>query len=1766
MSFDTSGAVLEGVRLSQSVNTLVLPPRTLVQPQDTHDFNKISQRAEYCIFVTGQSKDADGIYINDPNLKFRWTRNDSIFRFSYDNVSRRWFPAPGSSPTRLGVISNENRLTAPIPVDNGVSNYQVYVSVPRVYEFQYVLVLSFSNPPPGTVEINRETGELNFSEQDISNPDLANQIVYISRQSFFNRARFNGNIITINSDGSYEAFLNPIPTSGEYPLLRIGYTEYLVSISYPNESSMPVPTSSGIINYALDTGRAFIYDSEANSGETIFYDGVINGETSANQYQLAVIPDTSPFLPLSIYIGQSTDFINLDDTTRFLFWGSRSEKDYYLNVSVVDENPTFTDSGTIEINKVNGNVYMNSYDCDRLKGSFLRYLDSYLEIENGITFQIFRSGANETGFVNSYDFFEYYKITNSVMSDNISGSPFLFLPSRPIDDSYLSYRVTDAPGSSGTFSGSLKKAENPEDLGLGYKVDFSTKTLSFSKRVEENKTVGVTTNILKLKYAALIPGGFEIKKNNEPLDSSDYSLDIGAGLVTFLESVGENDELNAFDVLGHAQGDTFTSFSFQFNALYVNKYILVSIGENVGFYRIKDFINGNTIRVEGLFPKDENVTVDIKSTKEIICDRVWTSINPRMKLFTLEKKNPDTGEYEYHDQSNYSIIPELGQITLNETPDPNDVFRANYLWINSPIEGINRNVSELNVKVTKEEKIEILASKIRLEKASYVKGKNYVSINQDNKSIVPLKGFRVIADGITVPASQIRFINNNSIFLGIILENQEIYVDYWIEENTGGSRVFTLINTPIDIDIPEFIPDNDNKILVINEDFTGIIKPGSAICVQDTNIYIVEASVYDSLKDTTSIVFESPIQVSYKGIFKTCDPVSLNQVTQASKTCPKGSNSVIISGSVDVKENYLIKINDFPFIVITSSYDIKKDVTSISFKSVLPVNAIIPSIFISLGPVVDPKPDFSTRKSAVFPSPFTLLRGGVNPRVLSNEIDYIITDGGSITLRNNLEYGQTLECSYVARQYIPSDTRFEFNYSYAIAPDESSNGLLGQALLSNYNLYSPDSFFFRAETFKSYIPELADALSTPTTSTTSGPVFSNFGSIRNKDFGIPSLYFDETRYQNLDTVTKRLLLFYNNFTNYYEDLLSNYDGRVVGGTDGKFKYNLTSQQVQKYSDINNDIDDSVLLYHEFGLISFIPPEIGIYPVYGFMWESNKYSRLFSTVINKNFVVNDKAPPDLIENLFSIMGNVGVKNIESMSVIRYALAIESFKRINFNTVRIEKNGDPKTLTPPFKVGQPVFIYENNGTILNQSDPIYISKIEQDPNGFYLVSFLNIPIPINIPLYGGMAKNGKAIDNQGENVIYFDNIDVYTDFSTGELTNITIEVPFVNPLEFQRAFVANSVLNTTVTYNNNRTSPQRIPVLKGSIYNDDGLPSNPPLRRDSEILLLQDELEFWASVLIHGGKVGPTGPGSLDIIFDSNLNVNVGDVVVFLNGPNLGQERLVIQIIDPSRFRVNSAFANSTVSQSIIEKVSVVIQHKSILSKELDIIKNNADVKAVAPALIGLVNSEITCLDSIINEMGETVYEGSGLTTLNTITDTSKIFENLENSYVWVTEGSNYGLYQIDSFLNDTVTIITEKPFYAFTQPIVTKYKVIKLFGWLSTLGPEFLAPCYKSTNKFYEETKEWYETNSWGDITERVNNVSKRQLELFENLDRISQIMNSGDSLYNRRYLWIQQRTDRLDGWIPLRNQAINKRIADTAKLVNNQVRISTVNALRSLGQ
>jgi hypothetical protein len=574
VSLNTSGMLLEGIRVATGNNQLTFPARSIIVDQNSLDSSQSLGRAEYMIIVSGQAVGATGIEIADPNLKFYWSRNNaSIVRFDYDMFGRRWNTMPGGPPLVIGTFGNSPRIAAPIPdqtVPATQAPYAIFIGIPRQTVFTVQSVESdvdFGTPAAGTVQISLQTGNLNWGPTDLANQSYQGQPVYVSQQSFNSRQNSKGIFgqLPQSASESYLLYLNPIPGAGQIPRIRIGYQPYLTPIAYATEAALTTPPA-GSVAWSQDTGRVLFATADITTNEqsNVYYDGVLLGSFTLARTSIATISGLSQFFPNPISTNPLFTGTNFD-TTRYVFFaeptnGIYANLRYYFQV--VTGNSTKSSlsqpgQGQVLLDLDTGSVYICQADAQALTGAPMFFLDSQATVERGVAVQFFRSGVNGGGVEQTPDFTEVYSVANQVIQSPIMGSPFATLPTVPLVDKNLAFNVLPNT-SGGTFVGPLTSNATSPLGATGYILDPDNKQVKFSSRKTVTQVLVTSVPSIKLTDSAIFQQGLEVTRQTNPPNGPvenltpgvDFAFNANSGIIDFLQPVGEDDPANILNIAG----------------------------------------------------------------------------------------------------------------------------------------------------------------------------------------------------------------------------------------------------------------------------------------------------------------------------------------------------------------------------------------------------------------------------------------------------------------------------------------------------------------------------------------------------------------------------------------------------------------------------------------------------------------------------------------------------------------------------------------------------------------------------------------------------------------------------------------------------------------------------------------------------------------------------------------------------------------------------------------------------------------------------------------------------------------------------------------------------------------------------------------------------------------------------------------------------------------------------------------------------------------
>lgn len=1745
MALNRDGVLLEGIRLANANNVFNFPPRNLVTNPSA--FNIITNRAEYVILAGSTNTALKATDIGDPQLRFDWTRNEgSVSRFTYDGFAQKWLPSPGSSPDVLGPLSNAPRLIAPIPdIDVTDAPFKLFLgSSVRVLTFTIQVVGTagdFTNPSAGIVQLALDTGELNFGTSDISS--FGGQEVLSQRQSFFDRIQFKGLIgeLPISSSIDYFIHLNPIPSTGQIPRVRIDYRRYLTPVQVPNESGLD-GAASGTFRWALDTGRIKFAtaDIDAFPERSVYYDGVHNSSFQLTRTTLGTLSTGWPSAGFT-----SVTLIGATDPVRFIIFAeSGNIRSYFparlINNSNLPSNPPIPNE--CYINTSNGQILFNASDISKFSSFIFHFVDTIATVAQGVSIQFFRSAVNISGVPVVADFTILYFVEDQILADGIGPFPFLQLPTVPVVDNDLDYTVAQGPSSSGTFTGSLKDATDPAESGIGYILNLDQKQLQFSNRKTITKVVGIPTPVLKLDDGIINRFGLQVQKNGTPITPGvDFAFNSTTGEMEFLESVGCNDPNNEFGITGIATlPNLFTPTPPKtFDNSYVGKFVFISDPINAGAYQILGVTSGSLELARDLASSGA-VTVDIRTTAEILADNFWQVLVSPLRKISVSRGPSVSGPFS--NILGYQVLPTIGQINLSSGAVPGDVFSITYEYLET--------VGSAQVTTTA---TEMSLFRVRQEQALSTPGSSTVTFNSAGRDVSLARPFEIYVNGITQPPESFQLQLPDTIFLQQpIVAGQTVMLNYWVNNALGGETSFQLLNSPLVVDsirIPA-----EGVSIVLNGDYSSLLTSGSVIISDQTGeVFVASTVVYDSGADTTRVTFESPAtrDTGNNGTFR-YSASSINpgraSVFEPLSEAISGSSSIRFDGNViGVATGTILSLNNESYSVSLVKYDEFTNRTTIHIFPPLKRNYFSATVRRSARPIFLPGSSFSTNKPANIRQEFILVLMGNTRKVLERGTDYNVAEGGIIELNFIASGKDSLTCAYVASDLQNVGDEFIINYAYAISPN-TANGIAGQRLLSTYNLFSPDCFFYRIETVGTFLPEVQDLLRQSSQSSgVSGPNTRDAVGRTNKDEGSPSPFFTEQHLANLDFSIIQLLKFYNDLTNLYEDLLSDMDGRIVGGEHGRFRFDgITNNPPRdEYSDITNDLDDRIVLYFKKVLTGFFT--FDDVPVYVSMSDSNAKSRIYPISNRVSAAINNLVGPN---NNGQILGTLGIEDITGagnfISTPASAFS-DRFTHLGSQTsLTIDANGDFDNLVPEFEIGTSATIYSNTG-IPNVTGAVVAVG----------TTFVTITGVSSLET-GYIARDTTDPDDTSVSR-YKTGLDIGINTETGEIINITNS--FSIPNNPQEDINGNEILDVTVQFNNQETTPRRFPALDGSLLNDFGFFSVPRLRREGEKVLYSKE----ALHLENMGNTSINSP-SLNVIF-TTIDAVIGDTIRFINGPNAGSQRSITAILVVAainQYQMSSAFPFADAGSTAEKILKDGTRLNNTLNAEVGILSTNVEGSPIGNLIT--IDSEIRTVDSIITCLGVELATGSGSPLSTTIFSDPGANFSLDGvdsaSFLYISNNANHGLYKVVSATATQIVIEDGPIFVGFPSIAVAgDYLVFNIESFLTTSGPEFLAPFLRETISFLLSTQTWQSSPTNAGKAARTSSLNARSSDVDNFISSVETILQRLDQLYDVRYLWIQQRADKKTGLLTQRNQAILKRQEDLIKIVSDQKKLLITESL-----
>lgn len=626
MPFSVTGYVLEPVRVGQANSPFTFTPNNFVSNQVAFDAAYPSdESAPSTQYLVQVMQDGDL-----PDAIFGWSRNEVIQRFDYEGRDQRFKTLPGSGAEvlgQLGPASNVTRLKATKPLSTNLVTYPIRVSVGTESgtTFTVSLVLndgSFGSPVSSTVELSRSTGNLNWNTADLATYN--GEDVRFQRQTFFASSESNGRLGLIDDP----LLLNPLPATGQYPLVRIGFGEYLTPVEVANDAGLlPLP-SSGFFKWSIATGRlAFnATDVSSNTGRYVYYDGVLLVGT-AILTPAAVGTLTVPGVVFPLPPEESDVFFRVLGVVQF------------PQTKFVDSLSASGKRGVVEIRRSDGQVRFSSADQTIYGAVAAQVIVPNLSIERGMSLMLFRTPIDPSDTDPTFnDVSALYTTTDAILADPIVAAPQVFLPAVPVDTMTLTIKIIDQTGTIQT----LPRMDVPSPpVGIGYVIDSEARTLLYAQRkalvvvsapipygaVQLPDPLVFTSNLI-LELESPPNSGFYV-----PLTlGEDALLDTGSGAVSLMETDGT--------LVTSGSGGAFLAASTAFSDAGQNfvtagvlsgDHLLVQNGTSVGVYTVAS-VGGPTslttdVPTVSLVP-ESNLVYEIRRGEEILADRFFKAVSP----------------------------------------------------------------------------------------------------------------------------------------------------------------------------------------------------------------------------------------------------------------------------------------------------------------------------------------------------------------------------------------------------------------------------------------------------------------------------------------------------------------------------------------------------------------------------------------------------------------------------------------------------------------------------------------------------------------------------------------------------------------------------------------------------------------------------------------------------------------------------------------------------------------------------------------------------------------------------------------------------------------------------------------------------------------------------------------------------------------------------------------------------------------------------------
>lgn len=642
MGLSITGYVLEPTRVGRSNSPFTFTPDIIISSQAAFDTaypsSEANPRTEYHVFVL-----TDGDF---PDPEFCWTKNEILQRFGYDGRNQRFRTLPGGPLEIAGILetdSNTNRLSVTPPVSATVSSFPVRISLgtDSGTTFPVTVVaddVNFTTPAAGTVELAQSTGNLNWNPSDLTT--FQGQTVRFQRQSFFAFDESVGRLGLIDE----ALLLNPLPASGQFPLVRIGFGEFLTPVQVASEGGFSADPTAGTVEWALTTGRLKFNsgDLAANPGKPVYYEGTCFG------FALMVPTSSLGTVGSPGAIGANPD----EDSGRFFRVPGVVQ---FAEVVYVDAFTLFGKRSQVEVRRSDGQVQFSLADQILYGSQTVQLVTPDLVIERGMSLRWFRNPVDPTNTdPDLKDVSALYVSVDATLANPIIESPQVFLPAVPVETQPITARVEQGTGS---FTGVLPRLDvvSPP-TGFGYVLDFEAQQFLFARR----RVNVITPGSVRAPYGAVQLSDPLVQESNLVLEletapgsgtfspltlDEDVTFNFDAGLATLVETDGELVASGSTGAFTSATAFSDTTADFVTAGVVQGDFLVVLSGTPQGVYTIDTVNSATSLTVDGGATVESNLLYEIRRGVEVLADRFFQEVqtlDPNTRVERLNSLGPAT--------------------------------------------------------------------------------------------------------------------------------------------------------------------------------------------------------------------------------------------------------------------------------------------------------------------------------------------------------------------------------------------------------------------------------------------------------------------------------------------------------------------------------------------------------------------------------------------------------------------------------------------------------------------------------------------------------------------------------------------------------------------------------------------------------------------------------------------------------------------------------------------------------------------------------------------------------------------------------------------------------------------------------------------------------------------------------------------------------------------------------------------------------------------